>query len=244
MAVEYKYLVLDLLLKHQYPVLQDFVVMDIHYKMIPTDAPSNVVHSFDRRIHDPMHELIQHTYPYRLSYLVGNDTLFYVHEVDELNTDALPIDCQRVKLSRSYVDALRNDTSRTFEEELYHFISLLNFNVPQLAPLLGFDFMECTRLLPQFIRLWIYKYDTVPVSRVPITATLRSCFGPPEHSSVLPIRVLRGHLGPCTSRTTLLSLNNDLSSHLPDPSYLWHYSDRMRTLLPLAYNPLENPLIV
>ncbi|GFR09727.1 uncharacterized protein TNCT_668691 [Trichonephila clavata] len=191
MALEYKTLVLDLLSKHKYPILQKFVVMDIHYKMIPADSPSNVVHSFDRRIHDPMHELIQHSNPYRLSYLVGNDSCFYVHEVDQLLTDSLPMDCQRIKLSRSYVDAIRNDTSDTFEEELYHFITLLNFNLPQLAPLLGFSLMECTRLLPQFLRLWVYDYDSVPVSRVPITPDLRSCFGPPESSSVFPIRVLR-----------------------------------------------------
>ncbi|GFR14080.1 uncharacterized protein TNCT_516411 [Trichonephila clavata] len=125
------------------------------------------------------------------------------------------MDCQRIKLSRSYVDAIRNDTSDTFEEELYHFITLLNCNLPQLAPLLSFSFMECTRLLPQFLRLWVYDYVSVPVSRVPITPDLRSCFGPPECSSVFPIRVLRGHLAPCTSRSILLTLNNDLSTVCP-----------------------------
>ncbi|GFR21072.1 uncharacterized protein TNCT_570861 [Trichonephila clavata] len=104
--------------------------------------------------------------------------------------------------------------------------------------------MECTRLLPQFLRLWAYDYDSVPVSRVPITPDLRSCFGPPECCSVFPIRVLRGQLAHCTSRSILLSLNNDLSTHLPHPPYVWHYSDRIKTMLPLAYNPLENPLIV
>ncbi|GFQ84172.1 uncharacterized protein TNCT_265201 [Trichonephila clavata] len=180
MALEYKALVLDLLSKHKYPVLQKFVVMDIHYKMIPVDSPSYVVHSFDRRTHDPMHELIQHSSPYHLSYLVGNENHFHVHEVDQLLTDALPIDCQRIKLGRSYVDAIRNDTSDTFEEELYHFITLLNFNLPQYAPLLGFNLMECTRLLPQFLRLWAYDYDSVPVSRVPIPPDLRSCLDLPN----------------------------------------------------------------
>ncbi|GFR31059.1 uncharacterized protein TNCT_391101 [Trichonephila clavata] len=244
MALEYKALVLDLLSKHKYPVLQKFVVMDIYYKMIPVDSSSHVVHSFDRRTHDPMHELIQHSSPYHLSYLVGNEHQCQVHEMDQLLTDTLPIECQRIKLSRSYVDALRNETSETFEEELYHFITLLNFNLPQLAPLLGFNLMECTRLLPQFLRLWVYDYDSVPVSRVPIPPDLRSCFGPPECCSVFPIRVLRGHLAPCTSRSILLSLNNDLSTHLSPPPYVWHYSDRIKTMLPLAYNPLENPLIV
>ncbi|GFQ74150.1 uncharacterized protein TNCT_565721 [Trichonephila clavata] len=73
----------------------------------------------------------------------------------------------------------------------------------------------CTRLLSQFLRLWVYDYDSVPVSRVPIPPDLRFCFGPPECCSVFPIRVLRGHLAPCTSRSILLSLNNELSTIYP-----------------------------
>ncbi|GFY67238.1 uncharacterized protein TNIN_228371 [Trichonephila inaurata madagascariensis] len=109
------------------------------------------------------------------------------------------MDCQRIKLSSSYVDAIRNDTSDTVEE-LYDLFTLLNINLPQLAPLLGFNLMECTRLLPQFLRLWVYDYDSAQVSRVPITPDLRSCYGPRECSSVFSIRVFRGQLVPCTSR--------------------------------------------
>ncbi|GBN19714.1 hypothetical protein AVEN_261793-1 [Araneus ventricosus] len=246
MAVEYRPLVKDLLSKQMYPILQDFIVMDIHYQIIPEDAPSDTMHSFDRRIHDPLHEWIQHTSPYQLTYLVGNQHLFYVHQTHELQTDTLPFDCRRIKLMRSYVDALRNDSSVSFEEELYHFITLLNFNPPLLAPLLGLDIVTCTRLVPKFIRTWVYKYDVANVSPTPIGTSLRSCFGPPERQSVLPIRVLRGQLAPCTSRSILLSLNNDLQANLPKkPSpYLMHYSDRLKALIPLAYNPLENPIVV
>ncbi|GFS48517.1 uncharacterized protein TNIN_243591 [Trichonephila inaurata madagascariensis] len=125
MALDYKILVLDLLSKHKYPILQKFVVMDIHYKMIPAKF-SFQYSSFFRSTHfmTPA-ELIQHSSPYRLFYLVGNENCFYVHEVDELFTDALPIECQRIKLSRSYVDAIRNYVSDTFEEELYHFTHTL-----------------------------------------------------------------------------------------------------------------------
>ncbi|GBN13097.1 hypothetical protein AVEN_257680-1 [Araneus ventricosus] len=246
MPVEYRGLVLDLLSKHKYPILQDFVIMDIHYKLIPEDAFSDTSHAFDQRIYNPLHEWIEHTSPYQLSYLVANQNLFYVHKLNQLQTNTLPFDCQRIKLSRLYVDALRNSTSASFEEELYHFITLLNFNPPLLAPLLGLDIMTCTRFMPQFIRMWVYQYDTVKVSPIPINASLRASFGPPERSSVLPIRVLRGKLAPCTSRSILLSLNNDLQANLPQKPlpYLMHYSDRLKSLIPLAYNPLENPIIV
>lgn len=246
MSVEYRSLVLDLLSKHKYPILQDFVFMDIHYKLIPEDAFSETTHAFDRRIHNPLHEWIQHTSPYQLSYLVENQHLFYVHKINKLQTDTLPMDCQRIKLYRLLVDGIRNNTSASFEEELYHFITLLNFNPTLIAPLLGLDIMTCTRFVPQFLRTWVYQYDTANVSPIPIDSSLRACFGPPDRPSVLPIRVLRGQLAPCTSRSVLLSLNNDLQANLsqkPSP-YLMHYADRLKSLIPLAYNPLENPIIV
>lgn len=238
MAVEYKTLVLELLSKRQYPVLKDFVVLDIHFKMLPEDYSFENVRPIDRRLHDPVHEWRQRSSPFTLSYLVGNEHVVYVHETDRFDSDPFPIECQRVKLCRGYLDTLRNQTSKSFEEELYHFVTLLNFNVPKLASLLGFNFITCTRLLPQFIKMWVYKYDTEIVKPC-VTST--SHFGPPPRDGVIPIRVLRGQLAPCTSKDTVLSLNNDVSSKL---DYTWHYSDRCKAIFPLAYNPLENVLIV
>lgn len=243
--MEYKSLVLELLVKRKYPVLQDFVVLDIHYKIIPDNAPCDVIHSYDQRIHDPSHVWKQHMDPYRLSYLVNNYPLFYVHELDHLDASTLPLECLRVKLSRCFVDALRNQISQTFEEELYHFLTLLNFDAPRLSPLLGVDFMTCTRMLPQFIRLWAYNYEEKPMEPTPVGTQLSKCFGPPDDLSILPVRVLRGRVAPCSSQSTILSLNNDHEAHLTGHCpYIWHYSVRHRTLFPLAYNPLENPIIV
>lgn len=245
MSLDYKTLVLNLLRQKRYPVLQDFVVVDIYYKMIPSGSPSQVISTFDRRLHDPQHVWQQQMDPYRISYLVDNPPQFHVHETDRLDTASLPLDCQRIKLSRCYIDSIRNDTSLTFEEELYHFVTLLNFDVPALAPFIDLSFAECTRLLPQFIRLWAYKYDERPLDHKPVDTRLATCFGPTQQEGILPVRVLRGKLAPCTSQSTLLSLNNDhearLSGRYP---YVWHYAPQQKTLLPLAYNPLENPIIV
>lgn len=242
-ATEYKTLVLDLLSKRQYPVLKDLVVVDIHYKMIPETAESDVVRAYDKRSHDSAFLLKQHTDPYRLSYLAGNDHMFYIHEMDSLNINAFRDDCQRIKLSRSYVDTIRYCVSDTFEEELYHFITLLNFDIPKLSPLLDMNFMKCTRMLPQFIKIWVFKYDAVNIQHCPVSKEQKSCFGPPEQEGVIPTRVLRGKLAPCTSQSNILSLNNDIPIQQVNP-YLLHYSDRYKTIFPLAYNPLENPLIV
>ncbi|KAG8172618.1 hypothetical protein JTE90_007711, partial [Oedothorax gibbosus] len=214
MAVDYKELVLQLLHQKKYPVLQEFVVVDIHYKMIPSEAPCQTIRSFDRRLHDPQHVWQQHMDPSRISYLVDNPPLFHIHETEHLDTTSLPFDCQRIKLSRGYIDAIRNEASLTFEEELYHFLTLLNFDVPALAPFIDTSFVDCTRLLPQCIRLWTYKYEERPLDHIPVDTRLADCFGPPTTEGVLPIRVLRGKLAPCTSQSTLLSLNNDHEAHL------------------------------
>lgn len=241
MAVEYKSLVLDLLKQCQYPILKDFVVMDIHYKLLPENTAVDTVYSYDRRLHDPTHVWKQHEQPFRFSYLSGNKHMIYVHETNSMLPQCLEFDCIRVKLSRYYLDTIQNECSESFEEELYHFIQLLNFNLPKLAPLLGMEVMTCTRLFPQFIKLWIYRYDTAPVKQFPIGKDILSCFGPPEHAGVIPVRVMNGKLSPCTSSSVILSLNDNVQSHL---NYLQHYSDRLHAIFPLAYNPLENPLIV
>lgn len=243
MAEDYKTLVLHLLSKRQYPILKDIVVMDIHYKLLPENADFDVVHAYDKRSHDAMYTLSQHADPFRFSYLVGNENMFYVHETDHFDTTSLPLHCQRVKLNRYYVDVIQNQTSETFEEELYHFITLLNFDIPTLSPLLGLDTITCTRMLPKFIKLWVFKYDAQNFQKCPVSKGLETCFGPPETTGVIPVRVLRGKLSPCTSHAKILSLNNDFPTKLKHP-YLMHYSPLHKTLFPLVYNPLENPLLV
>lgn len=241
MAVEYKALVLELLQQTQYPVLKDFVVMDIHYKLLPENAAIDKVHAFDRRMHDPLYVWKQHTHPFRFSYLSGNPHMIYVHETQSLPTQPLPFQCLRVKLSRGHLDSLQNQYSVTFEEELNHFIRLLNFDPAALTTLLGLDILTCTRLLPQFIKLWVYNHDTAPMRTTPLSKDLLACFGPPEQVGVIPVRVLNGQLAPCTSSTRILSLNDNIRSGL---NFLQHYSDRWQAIFPLVYNPLENPLIV
>ncbi|KAG8173843.1 hypothetical protein JTE90_016332 [Oedothorax gibbosus] len=206
-CLDYKALILQLLRQKKYPVLQGFVVIDIHYKLIPEDAPSQITHSFDQRvIQNPLHAWKTHITPHRIPYLVNHSPMFYMHETNQLdNITNLPYDCQRVKLSRGYVDAIRNVPSQTFEEEIYHFITLLNFDVPTLAFLLDRNIMTCTRLLPQFIRLWVNRYEERSMS-VPVDTRLSACFGPSVERDIIPVRVLRGKLAPCTSSSTLLSL--------------------------------------
>ncbi|KAG8156216.1 hypothetical protein JTE90_011126 [Oedothorax gibbosus] len=241
----YRQLVIDLLYRRKYPILKDFVVVSVFYKQIPVALSADqTCHTFDRRIHDPLHEWKSRQQMSTLSYMVDHDPLFYIHEIDQLDTHALPRQCRNVKINRSMVDALRNECSDSFEEELYHFITLLNFNVPKLAPLLGFDVMTCTRILPQNIRLYAYDYDEINIPCTPVGVSLEKSFGPVE-SGVIPVRVLRGRLAPCTSASRILSLNNDHEAELQVKTpYTWHFDTLHRTVFPLAFNPLENPILV
>lgn len=269
---EYKALVLNLLCKCQYPVLRDFVVVDIWYKMIPPVdriVSEDSVKTFDRRYANPLDVWKSNMNPFSLSYLSGGGSsappsTFYLCECDELDTRSLPLQCRRIKLSRSVVDrTVEYHASDSFEEELCLFWGLLNFDLPRVAPLFDMDEFSSTRCLPQFITLWAYRYDAVPFGpcgAASMTAETISRFGPPTtvgESGVLPVRVVRGRLAPCTSSETLLSLNNDVDGIFHPATaadsnvaaaavkapYTIHYVEKSHAFIPLAYNPLENPII-
>jgi hypothetical protein len=220
--------------------------LDIHYKTIPTETLSDRVQCFDLRYDDPVDVWTRHTNAFNLSYLVdSNSHVFHHHEIDKLDSRNLPLDCLRVKLTPSLIDALLKKKSKTFEEEIYRFLMHLNTDLPKIASLINLDFMQSTRFLPQFIRMWTYKYTTCPIEQSTVGEDVKLCFGPPSEKSVLPVRFLRGGLSPCTSRKTLLSLNDDIAADLSTPvPYTMHYSTHFNTLIPLAYNPLENPILV
>lgn len=254
---EYRPLVLNLLSKCQYPVLRDFVVVDIWFKMIPPIhhiLSEESVQTLDRRYVNPLDVWKSKLDPFRLTYLsnASNDPhTFHLHECDELDTKSFHLQCRRVKITRSVVDRTMQHTSVSFEEELCLFWGLLNFNLPKVAPLIDMDDISSTRCLPQFINLWVYHYDTYCFRPSEIVnQPLKSHFGPPDDKGVIPVRVVRGHLAPCMSSTILLSLNNDLDVSLPTTTnnnnapYTLHYVEKGNVLIPLAYNPLENPLIV
>lgn len=247
MAVDYRNLVTSLLLKKMYPVLRDFVVLELYFKLIPEDIVSDHVQTFDRRYDNPMDVWKLKSNPFHLSYLVGSTDrpLYHLHECDELNVSSFPLACRRIKISRSFIDQLLQRKSKSFEEELYHLWTLVNFNLPKIAHVLDIDDMTCTRFLPQFIKLWVYAHDVQFFRPSTVGRSVRSHFGPVDSDGLLPIRLVRGRLSPCTSRATLLSLNDDLGVALPveyEP-YTLHYVERHHTLIPLAYNPLENPLV-
>lgn len=241
--MDYAALVLQLLEEAKYPVLEGYVLMDIYYKMIPTNHPSTLLKRYDRLFDNPEDVYVRDMEPFSLTYLVPNDPrYFYMHRVDTLDTNVFPMQCITVKLNRFFIDDnILHARSSSFEEEIYLFLTLLNYDVPRIARVIDLDFMSSTRFLPQRIQLWVFKYSEQPIHPHPLTDSERLCFGP-RNFEIVPIRFFSGRLSECTSQKVLLSLNN----HYPflDLNYFHYYADKWQSIIPLAFNPLENPIIL
>lgn len=241
--MDYSSIVLELLDRTKYPVLEGHVLLDIYYKMIPIDHLSRSCKRYDRRVINPEDVYIRDAEPFSLNYLtpLGKET-FFMHHVNALSIESFPLQCIRVKLVRSFVDTtILNRSSSSFEEEIYNFLTLLNYDVPRISSVINMNFIDSTRFLPQRIKLWVFKYSEHSIVQRPLAHQERLCFGPLDNFGVVPVRVISGRLSECTSQTTLLSLNNH--HDFPHLSYLDHFSDKWKTVIPLAFNPLENPII-
>lgn len=241
--MDYASIVLTLLDRAKYPVLQGHILLDIYYKMIPIDHQSTSSKRYDQRMINPEDVYIRDAEPFSLNYLTpfGKDT-FYMHRVDALSIESIPLQCIRVKLVRSFVDTtILNRSSKSFEDEIYNFLTLLNYDVPRICSVINLNFMDSTRFLPQRVKLWVFQYSEHNIVQRPLTSQERLQFGPLDNPGIIPIRVISGRLSECTSQSILLSLNNHYNcSHL---SYLDHFTVKWKTIIPLAFNPLENPII-
>lgn len=129
--------------------------------------------------------------------------------------------------------------SASFEEEIYHFLTLLNNDVPRV--MMNLNFFASTRFLLQRIKLWVFRYSEHSIAIHPVSEAEQVRFGPPACHEIIPIRVFSGRLAECRSRSTLLSLNNNFD--FLNLTYLHHFTEKWKILIPLAFNPLENPII-
>lgn len=242
--MDYRTLVLQLLKQRKYPKLEDYVIIDVYYKMIPMDHPSSSIVRYDRRFDNPEDVYARDCKPFTINFMVCvGDYAFYLHEINALNVESFPTKCISIKINRSYLDDIvLHQKSDTFEEEIYKFLTLLNYDVPRVASMLNMEFFASTRFLPQRINLFVFKYSVQDVSYEPLCQAEQSCFGPSAQTEIFPARTVLGRLSECKSRSILLSLNSNID--FPHLKYTQHFSTQWRTLIPLAYNPLENPIIV
>lgn len=247
--ISYRNLVSRLLPARLYPVLHNYVIMDVYYKAIPEDGSvSDSIQHFDRHYSSPESVYETCNEPFSISFMtsVPPGGSFALHKIyNRLDMSALPIECISVKLDRSVIDKTLYTHSFTFEQELYRFLAHLNFNVPRIRNLLDLNFFQSTRFLPQYVKMFVCKFSTESISMLGGGLQKKRFFGP-DISSNIPVRMLRGKLAECTSVDTLLSLNDDIGAEIAttDTPYVVHYAEKWNALVPLAYNPFENPIIV
>lgn len=276
MYFSYKDLVLKCLDQKTYPLLCDHVIVYVEYKIIdPSDidryinmkrSTTNSSFSTQFAIKDNLYDAPEILYdrenePFKLVYFSeGPKTNAYCVYKSNYNEHLLSQPTKNskrilgIKLDRFVVDKFLNIQTKSFEEEIYTFITYLNFNVPKLRMLLGnLNFFTSTKFYPLSLKMCVEKYTSKTIPDCSIT---REEFGPSTPSCsrsghVIDTRIVRGKISGASSTDILLSLNDDIwwqnqtSSIFNDSynPYNIYYSTRWKTVVPLAFNPLENPII-
>lgn len=244
MYKNYKSVVLECLEQKKYPILLENVYIFLLCKFIK----SNEAHAVENRFeYDPPLVRFEkaNNEPFKLTYMDGSRNQYCLYRTDTLDRQK---DCGKefqisIDLKRSDVNSILNLKCQTFEEEIYKFISTLNFDVPGVRDLLGIEFCKSTRLVPLSIEMCVRKYVGRPIDDECVRSAEH--FGP--SGAFMEARMLSGRLSACASKTTLLSLN-DATNFRSEAAlqhyhpYNIHYSTRWRTFVPLAFNPLENPI--
>lgn len=252
MTEEYKDLVLRLLDKQQYPILSSHVILNIYYRELET---KEIGITYIKSNNDPETIFNQINEPYHLIFLNDYGNYFTVHKkpYSQFTLSSLPIKCKRLKIYKNgAINETLNLNCNTFEEELYHFIACLNYDIPKIKSLLNINFIQSTKFIPISIKLFVSNYKTALITG---NYNKPSYFGP--NADELQIRLLEGRLSRCTNNTYIHSLRDhylflkDIDNKTIDfPQFVYSYhfyniyfSLHYKAFIPLAYNPFENPII-
>lgn len=246
--MNYTTLVLNLLKSKHYPILLDHVIMDIYYKEI---KPKCAGKQYSLGCPEVIFE--QENEASKIVYMTNHDTHIYIHKEDFTNVDLnkLNVKCLKIKLNKGFINKILHTDYNTFEEEIYSFITCLNFDITKIHEILGLSFVDSTRFIPDSIQMWIYRYNSRSIQNQCLSAEY---FGP--SCDLIDARIILGKLSPCKSNHKILSLRNSRAMESDEENeqiipeymkayerYIFHYVTDYQTYIPLAYNPLENPII-
>lgn len=252
MTEEYKDLVSRLQDKRQYPILLGYVIVNIYYRELNTKETGI---TYLKNNNDPETIFNQLNEPYHLIFLNDCGNYFNVHKkpYSQFSLSGLPLKCKRLKIYKNEaISETLNLNCNTFEEELYHFITCLNYDIPKIKSLLNLNFIQSTRFIPIAIKIYATNYKTALITG---RYEMPSYFGP--NGDELQVRLLEGHLSKCTKNAYFVSLRdhyqflNDIDSKTIDfPQFIHNYdlyniyfSLHHKSFIPLVYNPYENPII-
>lgn len=246
--MDYQTLVFELLKNKYYPVLEDCVIIDIYHKFLkPISTGKQYASSMNPEV---LFE--RENEATKIVYLTHQHPFIYLHkeEVNTIDLKNLPIDCIRVKINKGFINKVLRTNYKYFEEEIYKFITELNFNIPNIRDILNLSFVDSTRFIPTSIQMWISRYKTMRITDVCIN---KDNFGP--KTELIDTRMILGKLSKCTSNSKILSMrdptpleNEEDEEEIPfhiinTEKYTFHYIPEYNTIIPLAFNPLENPII-
>lgn len=248
--MNYSTLVLNLLKLKKYPVLLDYVILDIYYKTL---SPKKLGKQYSVNCNIPEIIYEKENEATKITYMTTEGNYFYIYKEDikDLNIKNLPQKCLKIKLNRGFINKILKTSFETFEEEIYTLLSELNFNIPKIREILNLSFIESSCFIPECIQMWVFKYNMSPITG---QGLCKDYFGP--SNDLIDSRMIMGKLATCTSKDKILSLRNsealknDEENENLIPIYLlkyerytYHYITEFQTYIPLAYNPLENPII-
>ena len=252
----YMSVVMECLNKKSYPVLYDHVVVVIYFKWIssPRLISSKILENSKYYLPEILYD--KENKPLTLLYFEKGDKNIVACELEKFN---ILEDCSQTDYKK-YVRLRRNDLCdllkiqcKCFEEEIYIFIKFLNSDVSKIRKLLDLSFEESTRFIPISFKMCIEKFFINPLDISCKLTDYHQYFGPSPLSHLFDTRELNGNISACCSKNVILSLNDDIKweeikykfakeLYRYNP-YTIYYSTVWQTVFPLAYNPLENPII-
>lgn len=252
MTEEYKKLVFKLHDKGQYPILLSHVILNIYYREL--EAKETGI-TFIKNNNSPDALFNQLNEPYHFIFLNDCGNYFNLHKkpYSQFSLSGLPMKCKRFKIYKNgAINETLNLNCKTFEEELYHFITCLNYDVPRIRSLLNLNFIESTQFIPISIEIHVHNYKTAMITG---RYNMPSYFG--DNGEELQVRLLEGQLSNGTKNAYIMSLRDhyqflkDIDTKTIDfPPFIYNYnlyniyfSLQHNSFIPLVYNPYENPII-
>lgn len=248
MYMEYVDLVLTKLRSNEYCLLTGKVLLTIYFKLL---EPKNC----DARKSNINDRYTKSLGTFQLTYLTVEDNVEYICKMDNFsNFDSLELKCINIYVEKDMVNRIFHKNYKYFEEELYYFITLLNFDPTKLINFLNMSSSQLTNFIPIDLKMMVSSYDVKqlePQSGVDIY----SSFGKKDNDQIefLFTRECEGRISRATSKELILSLrhsepfkkclkNAEWVKDIQNP-YIIYLHKASSAIFPLAYNVLENPII-
>jgi hypothetical protein len=257
MKDHYAFVVSELLQRGKYCLLKDHVILTVFYRILRSDSSGEFV---DKEPQEDAYE--KHVEPFKYTYLSRRDDCVYVHVLPDIDTvsPSAPVKCIHITLRRGLINGYFNKSFVLFEEEIYTFLTYLNFSPTKIHGMLNLTFADATRFVPVDVQMRVRDYDVGPLTHTTCSSSSSSVgtkyFGSKVDGDFLfQPREIEGRMSKARSNSKILSLRDgrgwmkDEGCIKPEwidsivSPYVVYWSVERNSYLPLAFNPFENPII-